>query len=63
MLMCIATHTCSTEFRMSLKVFQDKHYKIVKDLEEELVKARNLKEKRVLENYQKEYSKIQNEKG
>ena len=50
--MCIATHTFSAEFRMSLKVFQDKNNKIRKDLEEELVKARNVIEGRIVENYQ-----------
>ena len=40
-----ATYTCSTEFRMSLEIPQDKHYTIRDYLEEELVKARHWLEK------------------
>ena len=49
--------TCSTEFKMSLEILQDQHDKIRKDLEEGLVKCRNLLEEKIGENCLKEYAK------
>ena len=49
--------TCSTEYRMSPVILQDKHDKIRKDLEEELMKCRHLLEEKIGENGLKEYAK------
>ena len=43
---------------MTLKILQEKHQKIREDLEEELLKARNLLDEIIGENRLNEYSKL-----
>ena len=54
----IATYTCSTEFRLSREIPQDKHYTIRDYLVEELVKARNLLKEKIGENDLKEFIQL-----